>query len=60
MTGSRHGNCGVLSFADGQVDRLKWLEPTTRHLVAGPTASAKFRDRDIEQIWKTTYPPEMW
>lgn len=60
LTGSRHGNFGVLSFADGHVQSLKWLESTTRYLVAGPTASTKFRDRDIEQIWKTTYPPELW
>jgi len=60
MTGSRHGNFGLMSFADGHVQQLKWLEPTTRYLVAGPTATTKPRDRDIEQIWKTTYPPELW
>ena len=60
MPGSRHGNFGLMSFADGHVQSMKWLEPTTRYLVAGPTANTKFRDRDIEQIWKTTYPSELW
>lgn len=60
MTGSRHGNFGLMSFADGHVQSLKWLEPTTRYLVAGPTATTKFKDRDMEQIWKTTYPSELW
>lgn len=60
LTGSRHGNFGLMSFADGHVQSLKWLEPTTRYLVAGPTATTKLKDRDIEQIWKTTYPSELW
>jgi prepilin-type N-terminal cleavage/methylation domain-containing protein/prepilin-type processing-associated H-X9-DG protein len=58
LTGSRHGNGGQISYADGHAQRLKWLEPTTRYLKLG--ASTKSRDRDIEQIWKTTYPPELW
>ncbi len=59
LTGSRHGNCAHLSFADGHAQRLRWLEPTTRFLNS-QTATTKARDRDIEQIWKTTYPAEMW
>ena len=60
MTGSRHGNFGLMSYADGHAKQMKWLEPTTRYLIAGPTATTKFKDRDIEQVWKTTYPPELW
>lgn len=59
LTGSRHGNCAQLSFSDGHSQQLKWREPTTRQLNAA-NATTKFRDRDIEQIWKTTYPPEQW
>ena len=62
---SRHGNGGQLSFADGHAGRFKWREPTTRSLKgnsrAGTTAvSTKFKDRDLEQLWKSTYPPEGW
>ncbi|MDB6121107.1 MAG: hypothetical protein JWQ71_100 [Pedosphaera sp.] len=62
---SRHGNGGQLSFADGHAQRFKWLEPTTRSLRgnsrSGSTAAAtKFKDRDLEQLWKSTYPPELW
>lgn len=61
---SRHGNGGQLSFADGHAQRLKWLEPTTRTLRgngrSGAAAVTKFRDRDLEQLWKSTYPPGLW
>jgi prepilin-type N-terminal cleavage/methylation domain-containing protein len=59
LTGSRHGNAGQLSFSDGRAQRIKWLKPTTRWLNSA-TATTKPRDRDIEQIWKTTYPAEQW
>jgi len=58
LVGSRHGNAGQISYADGRAGRIKWLEPTTRYLRY--YASTVPRDRDIEQIWKTTYPPEQW
>jgi len=61
---SRHGNGGQLSFADGHAQRLKWLEPTTQSLRgngrSGAAAVTKFKDRDLEQLWKSTYPPELW
>lgn len=59
LSGSRHGNFGQFSCADGHAQKWKWLEPTTRHLYIG-NATTKFLDRDIEQIWKTTYPAELW
>jgi prepilin-type N-terminal cleavage/methylation domain-containing protein/prepilin-type processing-associated H-X9-DG protein len=58
LVGSRHGNAGQMSFADGRAQRMKWLEPSTRFLKLG--AVTKARDRDIEQIWKTTYPADLW
>ena len=59
LIGSRHGNFGQLSFADGHVRSMRWLEPTTRYLTAG-SALTQLKDRDMEQIWKSTYPPELW
>ena len=55
---SRHGNGGQLSFADGHAQRWSWREPTTRTLCY--PASTKFKDRDLEQLWKSTYPAEQW
>jgi hypothetical protein len=25
-----------------------------------PTGTTKSRDRDMEQVWKTTYPADLW
>jgi len=51
---SRHGDGGVLSFADGHVEYWKWREGTTRKLqgnfVAGATA-----DRDLRRLKEATY-----
>lgn len=58
LVGSRHGNGGLFSAADGHVQRWQWREPTTRSLKR--FASTVSRDRDLEQIWKSTYPPELW
>jgi prepilin-type N-terminal cleavage/methylation domain-containing protein len=59
LTGSRHGNFGQWSATDGHVQKWRWIEATTRYLNAS-TATTKLRDRDMEQIWKSTYPPEEW
>lgn len=55
---SRHGNGGQLSFTDGHAERFKWRESTTRNLKRGD--STKFKDRDLEQMFKSTYPSEDW
>jgi len=60
LVGSRHGNFGQLSYADGHATKMNWLEPTTQFLKAGPTATTVYHDRDIEQVWKTTYPEDQW
>lgn len=54
---SKHGNYGQLSYADGHVGILKWVEPKTRYLEGLIThnSSGKFKDRDLHQIWSTTY-----
>ncbi len=65
LPASRHGNGGQLSYADGHAQRLRWIEGTT-HLLKGNSrtsayaASTLFHDRDLAQIWKSTYPPEGW
>jgi prepilin-type processing-associated H-X9-DG protein len=56
---SRPGNGGQLSFADGHAQRFKWLESSTRNLKGnsrsgGPAAVTVFKDRDLEQLWKST------
>jgi prepilin-type N-terminal cleavage/methylation domain-containing protein len=62
---SRHGNFGQLSYSDGHAQSMHWLEATTHTLqgssrggAAGPTSKAQ--DRDLEQIWKSMYPPSLW
>ena len=59
LTGSRHGNFGLWSAADGRAQKWVWKEPTTRYLNA-QTATTVPRDRDMEQVWKSTFPPELW
>ena len=65
LPASRHGNGGQLSFADGHVQFLKWLEPTTRNLKGnsrngGAAANTIYHDRDLGQIWKSTYSAGGW
>ena len=65
---SRHGNSGQLSFADGHAQKLKWLEPTTQTLKrnpasygnSGPAAVTKLFDKDLQQIYVSTYPAANW
>ena len=52
---SRHGNGGQLSFADGRAGKFKWLEPRTRHLKGRDVSSGVTRDRDLRQLWFSTY-----
>ena len=53
---SRHGNHGQFSFADGHVGSMKWLESKTQHLQGLNASSGKEPDRDLRQIWMSTYP----
>jgi prepilin-type N-terminal cleavage/methylation domain-containing protein/prepilin-type processing-associated H-X9-DG protein len=52
---SRHGNYGQFSFADGHVDKRRWKERKTRTLKGLNASSGVFKDRDLHQIWSTTY-----
>jgi prepilin-type N-terminal cleavage/methylation domain-containing protein/prepilin-type processing-associated H-X9-DG protein len=52
---SRHGNFGVFSFADGHVDRIKWVVSDT-HTLKGLNAYSKFfNNADKHALWLTTY-----
>ena len=52
---SRHGNVGQLSFADGHAGKFKWLESKTRSLQGVLANSGVTRDRDLQQLWLSTY-----
>jgi prepilin-type N-terminal cleavage/methylation domain-containing protein/prepilin-type processing-associated H-X9-DG protein len=52
---SRHGNFTQLSFADGHVDKIKWLLPDTQFLRGLNANSAEFNNVDKKQLWLTTY-----
>jgi prepilin-type N-terminal cleavage/methylation domain-containing protein/prepilin-type processing-associated H-X9-DG protein len=52
---SRHGNFGQFSFADGHAQNMKWLEPRTQTLQGLGASSGVFKDRDLHQIWLSTY-----
>jgi|ERR1035437_3647843 prepilin-type N-terminal cleavage/methylation domain-containing protein/prepilin-type processing-associated H-X9-DG protein len=52
---SRHGNYGQFSFADGHANKMKWLEPRTRTLKGLDASSGAFKDRDLHQLWSSTY-----
>jgi prepilin-type N-terminal cleavage/methylation domain-containing protein/prepilin-type processing-associated H-X9-DG protein len=53
---SRHGNGGVLSFADGHVEFWKWREGTTRKL-QGNFVTTLAGDRDLRRLKEATYSP---
>jgi len=58
LMSSRHGNFGQLSYADGHVGKMKWLEPDTQNLrVLNWTCatSAELNNRDKQQLWLSTY-----
>jgi len=62
---SRHGNYGQIAYADGHAQKMKWFEPTTRSLKGssrggGYAARTKLFDRDLQQLYYTTYPPQGW
>lgn len=59
LPSSRHGNFGHASYVDGHAQPWKWREPTTSSLTVR-NASTKYRDRDIQQIWSSTYPEDLW
>ena len=50
----RHGNGGVLSFADGHVEFWNWIEDATRTL-EGNFVSTTSTDRDLRRLKEATY-----
>ena len=68
---SRHGNGGQSSYADGHVQRMKWLETKTQYLqraigtgvgslVLATTSYFGHYDRDLYQLFISTYPAKGW
>ena len=57
---SRHGNFGQISFADGHVAKLNWLEPKTKTLQGTDAVGTPPVDLDLQQIWQSIYPPAQW
>ena len=53
---SRHGNGGVLSFADGHSDLWRWIEPDTQKL-KGLDKPARNGNRDLARFHRATYEP---
>jgi prepilin-type N-terminal cleavage/methylation domain-containing protein/prepilin-type processing-associated H-X9-DG protein len=66
VPGSRHGNFGHFSFADGHAGNLKWLLSTTQNIPVISTAGSTFYgattylDKDLHQVYNTIYPWEEW
>ena len=52
---SRHGNGGVLSFADGHAELWRWIEGKTK-LLKGLNANTTPGDRDLRRLKEATYP----
>jgi prepilin-type N-terminal cleavage/methylation domain-containing protein/prepilin-type processing-associated H-X9-DG protein len=52
---SRHGNGGMLSFADSHVEFWQWREPAT-HLLQGGMVTTVPYDRDLRRLKEATYP----
>jgi len=55
---SRHGDGGLLSFADGHVEFWPWEEPTTSGL-QGNFAGTGGPDRDLRRLKLATYSPRL-
>ncbi len=53
---SRHGNGGIVAFADGHSENWRWVEPTTQKL-KGLDKTTKKGDRDLEKFRLATYEP---
>lgn len=52
---SRHGNGGMVSFADGHAELWRWFEAKTK-LLKGLNAPTTVNDRDLRRLKEATYP----
>ena len=53
---SRHGPAGQFSFADGHVERWRWLESKTSRLKGLDTTGTVPADRDLKRMLEAIYP----
>jgi prepilin-type N-terminal cleavage/methylation domain-containing protein/prepilin-type processing-associated H-X9-DG protein len=66
VPGSRHGNFGHLSYADGHAQNMKWILATTQNIKvisasgSDTFASTTYLDKDLRQVWQTMYPWQQW
>jgi len=54
--GSRHGNAGYFSFADGHAEQHRWQEANTRVLTAANNTPIFPSNRDITWVYQAMYP----
>lgn len=54
--GSRHGNAGYFSFADGHAEQHRWLEANTRTLTTANNTPIFPVNRDLTWVWQAMYP----
>jgi prepilin-type processing-associated H-X9-DG protein len=54
---SRHGNGGLVSFADGHAEIWRWRESTTSRL-SGYNVTARNGDRDLQRFKEATHIPD--
>jgi len=54
---SRHGPAGQFSFADGHVERRRWLESKTSRLKGLDTIGTVPADRDLRRMLEAMYAP---
>lgn len=54
---NRHGAGGQFSFADGHVERWRWLESKTARLKGLDAAGTPPVDRDLKRLLETIYAP---
>ena len=47
---SYHNRAANVSFADGHVERHRWLEPTTAMRLRGPQRHVSPTDRDVQWL----------
>jgi prepilin-type N-terminal cleavage/methylation domain-containing protein/prepilin-type processing-associated H-X9-DG protein len=61
---ARHGNSGILSFADGHCESHKWVEPSTarfktpRGFVLAPGTVSPLTNKDINWVLARMLPPQ--
>ncbi len=66
VPGSRHGDFGHFSYADGHAANMKWILSTTQNIKVNSPAGSPFYgttvylDKDLQQVWNSIYPWQQW